>query len=118
MHFRIMDRSGEIQSMTGRLWKRITSVGGKSVSGRQAVCMMLVRIDHFIGIVRYYAIPADGVPVDGAFREGPGAKLIEAIDESIGDAKVIAEDLGVVCSGVRKLLSKVVIRDEDFGICV
>lgn len=70
----------------------------------------VVRIDHFIGIVRYYAIPADGVPVDGAFREGPGAKLIEAIDESIGDAKVIAEDLGVVVPGVRKLLSKVVIR--------
>lgn len=44
--------------------------------------------------------------MDGAFCEGPGAKLIEAIDESIGDAKVIAEDLGVVVPGVRKLLEQ------------
>lgn len=66
----------------------------------------VVRIDHFIGIVRYYAIPAEGIPVDGAFRKGPGEKLIKAIDEAIGDAKVIAEDLGVVVPGVRQLLKK------------
>ena len=66
----------------------------------------VVRIDHFIGIVRYYAIPAEGVPVDGTFRKGPGEKLIKAIDEAIGDAKVIAEDLGVVVPGVRQLLKQ------------
>ena len=66
----------------------------------------VVRIDHFIGIVRYYAIPAERVPVDGAFRKGPGEKLIKAIDEAIGDAKVIAEDLGVVVPGVRQLLKQ------------
>lgn len=81
-----------------RWWKKRIRAAGSMYD--------VVRIDHFIGIVRYYAIPADGVPVDGAFREGPGAKLIEAIDESIGDAKVIAEDLGVVVPGVRKLLEQ------------
>ena len=81
-----------------RWWKKRIRAAGSMYD--------VVRIDHFIGIVRYYAIPADGVPVDGAFCEGPGAKLIEAIDESIGDAKVIAEDLGVVVPGVRKLLEQ------------
>lgn len=66
----------------------------------------VIRIDHFIGVVRYYAIPADGVPVDGKYRQGPGEKLTRIIDESIGSSKIIAEDLGVVVPGVKKLLQK------------
>ena len=64
----------------------------------------VIRIDHFIGIARYYAIPVDGVPVDGRFRNGPGEKLIEAIDKAIGDSKIIAEDLGVAVPEAKRLL--------------
>ena len=65
----------------------------------------VIRIDHFIGIARYYNIPVDGVPVDGFFTPGPGMKLINAIDEAIdGRAQVIAEDLGVVVPEVTELI--------------
>jgi starch phosphorylase len=64
----------------------------------------VIRIDHFIGIAGYYAIPVDGVPVDGRFRNGPGEKLIEAIDKAIGDSKIIAEDLGVAVPEAKRLL--------------
>lgn len=64
----------------------------------------IIRIDHFIGMAKYYAIPADGVPVDGEYRLGPGVKLTKAINESIGDAQIIAEDLGVSMPEARELL--------------
>lgn len=65
----------------------------------------VVRIDHFIGVVRYYAIPAgDGTAANGSWQPGPGRKLTDAIDSAIGGARIIAEDLGVVVPEVRKLL--------------
>ncbi len=66
----------------------------------------VIRIDHFIGVVRYFAIPVNGIPIEGKFCEGPGYKLTQAIDEVVGDARIIAEDLGVVVPGVKELLEK------------
>ena len=46
----------------------------------------VVRIDHFIGVVQYYAIPAgaeDGKA--GEWLKGPGKKLTDAIGRVIGD---------------------------------
>lgn len=64
----------------------------------------VIRMDHFIGIVRYYAIPANKIPVDGEFRKGPGMDLIHAIEEAIGSGRLIAEDLGVLVPDVRETL--------------
>ena len=66
----------------------------------------IIRIDHFIGIVRYYNIPASGSAKEGWFTKGPGEDLLHAINEVLGDAKIIAEDLGVVTDEVRELLNK------------
>lgn len=66
----------------------------------------VIRIDHFIGIVRYYVIPVDQSAKEGWYQMGPGMKLIHAIDEVLGDAKVIAEDLGVLVPKVGKVLNK------------
>lgn len=74
----------------------------KSAAGMYDV----IRIDHFIGMAKYYAIPADGVPAEGEYRLGPGRKLTDAIDEAIGDAQIIAEDLGVAMPEAKKLLSE------------
>ena len=54
----------------------------------------VIRIDHFIGVVRYYSIPAnDDNAKNGRWRKGPGKKLTDAIEEVLGDGKIIAEDL-------------------------
>lgn len=63
-----------------------------------------IRIDHFIGIVRYYAIPAGAKNgMVGEFHWGPGKKLTDVIIESAGKTKIVAEDLGVIIDEVRKL---------------
>lgn len=90
-------------------WDRMEKDGFSWWKKRMAASARLydvTRIDHFIGIVRYYNIPVDGVPKEGFFSKGPGIKLIEAIDSVMGDAKVIAEDLGVVVPEVTELIKK------------
>ncbi len=65
----------------------------------------IIRIDHFIGVVRYYSIPIEAESaVNGIYKPGPGIALLEAINEEIGDSKIIAEDLGVVTEEVKQLL--------------
>lgn len=67
----------------------------------------IIRIDHFIGIVRYYSIPSEcETAMEGEWKTGPGRKLTDVIKESIGDADIIAEDLGVVVPSVRALMKK------------
>ena len=67
----------------------------------------VIRIDHFIGIVKYYTIPADMPDArQGEYRQGPGQKLLDAINESIGDKKIIADDLGVEVPEVAKILKE------------
>lgn len=67
----------------------------------------IIRIDHFIGVVTYYSIPASSDSAKtGEWRQGPGLKLTEVIDHSIGDAKIIAEDLGVEIPKVKEVLKE------------
>lgn len=66
-----------------------------------------IRIDHFIGVVNYYSIAADCKNAkQGEWRKGPGKKLTDAINSAIGDAQIIAEDLGVVSQPVKDLLKE------------
>ncbi len=77
---------------------------------RMKLCARLydiIRIDHFIGIVNYYSIPADeDTALCGVWRKGPGRKLIEAINTSVEGAGIIAEDLGIITPKVRALINK------------
>ena len=67
----------------------------------------VIRIDHFIGIVNYYSIPANShTAKTGEWVMGPGEKLINAINEAAGDIKIIAEDLGNVTPKVRRILKE------------
>lgn len=66
----------------------------------------IIRIDHFIGVVRFYSIPAgETTAKKGVWREGPATKLVDAINTAIGDAKIIAEDLGVAMQEVKDVLA-------------
>lgn len=56
-----------------------------------------VRIDHFLGFCRNWAIPASTRDArDGSYRKGPGAAFFASLIEQLGPMNVIAEDLGVV----------------------
>ena len=90
-------------------WKRMEEDGFAWWQQRMRAAARLydvIRIDHFIGIVRYYVIPVEKSAKEGWFVMGPGMKLIKALDQALGDAKVIAEDLGVLIPKVGKVLKQ------------
>lgn len=65
----------------------------------------VIRIDHFLGIIKYYTISYEMPDArQGSYELGPGQKLLDAINESIGDKKIIAEDLGVCMPEVDQIL--------------
>ena len=65
----------------------------------------LVRIDHFRGFDEFFVIPADTrTAASGHWEKGPGMELFHAIRHHLGDVKVVAEDLGLMTEGVRKLV--------------
>ncbi len=60
-----------------------------------------IRIDHFRAFDRFFAIPADAESAkEGEWLEGPKAALFE----DFKNAEIVAEDLGTIDEGVRKLL--------------
>ena len=54
----------------------------------------VARLDHFLGFVKYWAIPEAGDPADGEWCDGPGRELFETVERELGQAPFIAEDLG------------------------
>ena len=65
----------------------------------------IVRIDHFRGLDRYYAIPAGREDaLEGEWLPGPGMRLFYEARKRLGDMNVIAEDLGEIDSGVVRLM--------------
>lgn len=62
-------------------------------------CFDLLRLDHFIGFVRYWEIPAEATTaIGGRWREVPGAVLFAALQRALDSEALplIAEDLGPV----------------------
>lgn len=67
----------------------------------------VVRIDHFIGLVRYYSVPAEAEDArGGTYFPGPGRRLTEALEEAAGRTAIVAEDLGVFLPEVQELLEE------------
>ncbi len=67
----------------------------------------LIRIDHFRGLVAYWAVPAGArTAAGGAWKRGPGRALFRALHEQLGTVPLVAEDLGVITPAVETL------RDE------
>lgn len=55
----------------------------------------VLRIDHFRGFESYWAIPyGEKTAQRGQWQKGPDLKLFHAIEQSLGQVKIIAEDLG------------------------
>lgn len=64
----------------------------------------VVRIDHFRGFDAYWRIPLPATNArKGEWVPGPGLKFFQAIREAFPDAKIIAEDLGILTPSVEAL---------------
>ena len=53
----------------------------------------VLRLDHFHGFLRYYAVKKEGDD-EGSWHSGPGLSLLEAFQRQYGWHAMIAEDLG------------------------
>ena len=75
-----------------------------------------VRLDHFIGFENYFSMPNETQKPEngqgnrdedrGYWLPGPGAKFFESVLKAFPNARLIAEDLGVVHEGVIHLRDK------------
>ena len=63
-----------------------------------------VRLDHFIGFVRYWEVPPDAPDARGGrWQPGPGAGLFLALGQRLGPLPLVAEDLGETDEEVAEL---------------
>ncbi len=73
----------------------------------------LARIDHFRGLVAYWAVPARARTArGGSWKRGPGIALFRALERSLASGKsaslpLVAEDLGVITEPVERLRRQV-----------
>ena len=75
-------------------WKKRVETASRRTPG--------IRIDHFIGLAEYWAIPPEAEDARGGrWVEGPGASLMDAIIDS--SDFLIAEDLGMAGDAAIKL---------------
>jgi len=64
----------------------------------------MIRLDHFRGFEAYYEIPGnETTAVNGKWVKGPGAALFAAVQASLGDLPILAENLGVITPEVEGL---------------
>jgi len=69
----------------------------------------ILRIDHFIGFINYWAVPYGSKTAEyGKWYKAKGRRMFETLQNDLENLPIIAEDLGVLTDEVRKL------RD-DFG---
>lgn len=61
----------------------------------------LLRIDHFRGLVQFWAVPAGSdTAIHGQWRDVPFQKLFDALRRHFGTLPVVAEDLGTITPDV------------------
>jgi 4-alpha-glucanotransferase len=87
----------------------------------------MVRIDHFRGFEAYWSVPAASETAKtGTWEPGPGDAIFAAMQESLGNLPIVAENLGVITPEVEALRKRhnipgmVVLQfdvaDEDFEL--
>jgi 4-alpha-glucanotransferase len=65
------------------------------------------RLDHFIGFVRTYEVPAQAkTALNGQYQPGGGASFFQAVREAFGCLPLIADDLGATTPEVVALLDQ------------
>ncbi len=65
----------------------------------------IVRIDHFRGFDAYWRIPLPATNAKmGEWRRGPGLEFFRSVRAAFPDARIVAEDLGLLTPSVEELL--------------
>ena len=78
----------------------------------ERVCSMLktvdlIRLDHFRGFEKYFAIPAgEKTAENGEWQPGPSIEFFEILKSELGALPFIAEDLGIITPEVEALRDK------------
>lgn len=74
---------------------------------QQAALFDIIKLDHFLGAVKYFSIEAGEPDIHkGRWSKGPGRKFADAVEEAVGNKKIVAENMGTVLPGVNKLIRK------------
>jgi 4-alpha-glucanotransferase len=67
----------------------------------------LVRLDHFLGFINYYEIPAgDETAKNGTWVNAPAEAFFEAVKQAFPGLPIIAEDLGTLSPAVIDFLNR------------
>jgi len=67
----------------------------------------ILRIDHFIGFVNYWAVPyGEKTAENGRWEKAYGEKLFKQVQKKLGELPIISEDLGVLTQEVVNLRNK------------
>ena len=67
----------------------------------------VIRIDHFRGFDEYYSIPYGDLTAEfGHWEKGPGMDIFRTVKETLGDVKIIAEDLGFLTDSVIRMVEE------------
>ena len=67
----------------------------------------ITRIDHFRAFDTYYAIPFGAkTAIEGEWIDGPGIEFFNVMRDTLGDIKIVAEDLGELFDSVKELLKE------------
>lgn len=85
-------------------WEKMKKNGYKWWKNRLNYCLSvydIVRLDHFRGFDRYYCVKSgEKSAKNGEWKDGPKFGLFK----DFAEAKIVAEDLGVIDDGVRTLM--------------
>jgi 4-alpha-glucanotransferase len=85
-------------------WKRHAATGyawWKARLGAAFELYDILRIDHFRGFDEYWRVPYPAQNAKGGkWVEGPGLELFEQVQAAFPEAKIIAEDLGLLTESV------------------
>lgn len=74
---------------------------------RQALrCFDYIRLDHFRSFSEFFAIPEGRPATMGTWQQGPGMDFFHCMKERLDSLPIIAEDLGLLDSGVFNLLKE------------
>lgn len=67
----------------------------------------MLRIDHFRGFYKYWAVPSDSDTAKvGQWKDGPKMDIWNELKKRVNNAKIIAEDLGIIDDEVHKYLEE------------